>query len=121
MALPIDRPLPSRSRKRRLRKKLHIEEFQVLGFEVDFRLNKSMERGGTDRVFDFFIDRIEQRELSCGGGGSIHELHFFITRRDDTSTTQDDRRYVLEAINAMPEVVQVNASDFIDAHYPDDP
>ena len=62
-------PPPKRSRSRRLRKKLHIGEFQVLGFdyELTWRVAPSID------VQDQFIDQLLEnlvapRALSLGGG-----------------------------------------------------
>jgi uncharacterized protein YggL (DUF469 family) len=58
----------SHHRSRRLRKKLHIDEFQELGFEVAFRLRDGLSADEMGAFWDAFIgDAIEGNGLLYGG------------------------------------------------------
>lgn len=79
MSAPDTRPRPSPHRSRRLRKKLHVEEFQQFGFEVVFKVDETRSIADADQVFDrFVVEAIEGNALVCGGGGR-YELSFFVT------------------------------------------
>lgn len=72
-------PSPSRHRSRRLRKKLSIGEFQVLGFDLDFRVDTALSHQAADDLFDRFINEaIEANGLVCGGGGDLYAMHFYV-------------------------------------------
>ncbi len=60
----------SHHRSRRLRKKLHIDEFQELGFEVAFRLRDGLSADEMGAFWDAFIgDAIEGQYVA-------NNLHF---------------------------------------------
>lgn len=117
MIFSTTRPKPSRHRSRRLQKKLCIGDFQVLGFHLDFRMHPQTPTLRSSEIFDQFIDQIEERKLSCGGGGGNHKMHFFVLAESQTSASEADRAHVLWIVNQFPEVIQVNAGPLIDAHY----
>lgn len=111
------RPKPSRHRSRRLQKKLCIGEFQAMGFHLDFWLHPQTLTLRSSEIFDQFIDKLEDRKLECGGGGSNHKMHFFVMADRQKSASEDDRAYVLWMVNQFPEIIQVNASALVDAQY----
>ena len=62
----------SKNRSRRLRKKLRVDEFQELGFDVAWQFNE----GTTEQEVDDFIDRffaevIQPNGLGYGGEGDL--------------------------------------------------
>ncbi len=58
-----EKPKPSRNRSRRLRKKLYLDEFQWLGFEIKVELSRDQ------YVFlDTMIEYIEAKKWQLGGG-----------------------------------------------------
>ena len=60
---------PKRSRSRRLRKKLHIGEFQVLGFDYELTWRVAPSIDVQDRFIDQLLeDLVAPRALSLGGG-----------------------------------------------------
>jgi len=62
-------PPPQRSRSRRLRKKLHIGEFRVLGFDYELTWREAPSIDMQERFVDQLLaDLIEPRGLSLGGG-----------------------------------------------------
>lgn len=64
--------------KRRLRKKLHLAEFQSLGFRVEATLKvKATSASDDDSAWwDAMIELVEQRGMACGGGGVLSPTLF---------------------------------------------
>ncbi|KAA8997629.1 DUF469 domain-containing protein [Affinibrenneria salicis] len=61
------------NRSRRLRKKLHIDEFQELGFSVSWYFAEGTSVEEIDRTLDLFIDEvIEPNGLAYEGSGYLH-------------------------------------------------
>lgn len=110
---PCVAPRASRHRSRRLRKKLHIEEFREAGFHVDVVLN--VEPGAANhRFWDAFLaEAIEAHALTCGGAYSC-----FVTP-ERGSATEAHRRIVRDWLAARPEVTQVTVGGLVDAWYGD--
>lgn len=122
--LDIPPPRPSPHRSRRLRKKLFIEEFQQFGFHVGFRLNPDLSAGQLEQMFDrFLMEAIEGNSLSCGGGGSLTEMSFYVMgsgpHRRQVSATEEQRQAVLSWLedNRANGVVDFAASPLMDANY----
>ena len=65
--------------KRRLRKKLHVGEFQEFGFEVLIKFKSNLDEAGFDKFVDEFIDKVEENKLLFGGGGGADAWSGFIT------------------------------------------
>ncbi|BDM65288.1 hypothetical protein NFHSH190041_27400 [Shewanella sp. NFH-SH190041] len=58
------------NRSRRLRKKLRVDEFQELGFDINWTFNADVSEAQIDSLVDKFIDEvIEVRGLGFHGGG----------------------------------------------------
>jgi uncharacterized protein YggL (DUF469 family) len=59
----------SKSRSRRLRKKLHLDEFQEFGFEILFLLPENLGSEKLDNFsHQFLVEAIENNGLLFGGG-----------------------------------------------------
>ncbi|WAT01116.1 YggL family protein [Rouxiella chamberiensis] len=62
----------AKNRSRRLRKKLHIEEFQELGFSVKWRFPEGTDVESIDASLDEFVEGvIEPNKLAFDGSGYI--------------------------------------------------
>ncbi|PVY71860.1 YggL family protein [Pectobacterium versatile] len=62
----------AQARSRRLRKKLHIDEFQELGFSVSFRFPEGTSVEDIDKLMDKFVeDVIEPQGLAFEGSGYL--------------------------------------------------
>ncbi|MCU1796375.1 DUF469 domain-containing protein [Pectobacterium polaris] len=62
----------AQARSRRLRKKLHIDEFQELGFSVSFRFPEGTSVEDIDHLMDKFVDDvIEPEGLAFEGSGYL--------------------------------------------------
>jgi len=104
---------------KRLRKKLHVGEFQELGFEVRFRVADNLSPDAFDAVVDAFISQaIEAHALACGGGGQPPEWSVFVTREGRGSASEGHRQAVATWLVARPEVNTVQIGPLVDAWYP---
>lgn len=62
----------AKNRSRRLRKKMHIDEFQELGFSVAWRFPEGTSEEQIDKTVDDFInDVIEPNKLAFDGSGYL--------------------------------------------------
>ncbi|MBB1364369.1 MULTISPECIES: YggL family protein [unclassified Shewanella] len=60
----------AQNRSRRLRKKLRVDEFQELGFEINWTFDESVSEEDIDNLVDqFLVEVIEPRQLGFHGGG----------------------------------------------------
>lgn len=100
----------SRHRSRRLRKKLHVGEFQELGFEVMFRLNAGLTTEQMGAFWDAFIgDAIEGNGLIYGG--STDGMACLRTRG---SADESHREAVRAWLASRPEVSEAGVGPLID-------
>jgi uncharacterized protein YggL (DUF469 family) len=62
----------AKNRSRRLRKKLHIDEFQEIGFSIKWRFPEGTAVETIDKLVDEFIDgAIEPNKLAFDGSGYL--------------------------------------------------
>ena len=106
--------IPKPTRNRRLRKKLHVDEFQELGFYVSFRFVDKLDASKRDNFLDaFIVDAIEANDLIFGGsdeGG-------FVAGDECKSATELHRDLVKAWLSARSEVVSVSVGPLVDAWY----
>lgn len=63
----------AQARSRRLRKKLHLDEFQELGFTVEFNFKQGTDIQEIDSTIDAFIDEVIQPNgLAFDGSGYLN-------------------------------------------------
>ena len=103
----------SKRRSRRLRKRLRVEEFQELGFEIRVQYT-AINVQVSDSLLDDFLDCvIEPRRLAFGGslpGG-------FICAASRGSATEEDRHAVNNWLRSQPEIIAVEIGELVDAWY----
>ncbi|WP_448551861.1 50S ribosome-binding protein YggL [Thalassotalea montiporae] len=84
----------AKNRSRRLRKKLRVDEFQELGFDVAWQLAADASEEQVDTfVDDFIVQVIEPRGLGFGGEGDTL-WHGLICTMDIGKCTEEDRQAV---------------------------
>ncbi|ASJ97556.1 MULTISPECIES: YggL family protein [Shewanella] len=90
------------TRSRRLRKKLRIDEFQELGFDVNWTFEDSVSEEQIDDIVDQFIDQvIEARKLGFHGGGH-KEWEGIIATQTIGKCTEEDRQAVSDFWKNQP-------------------
>ncbi len=103
--------------KRRLRKKLYLGEFAVLGFEFSCTLKFDTE-DAYDSWLDQLIEFIERRDLCMGGGGDIKSFSAFIcSAHRYKSAVDDDREAVKNWLESSGVVSNVVIGGLVDAYY----
>ncbi|QSX28554.1 DUF469 family protein [Shewanella cyperi] len=104
-------------RKRRLRKKLYLEEFAVFGFEFTCK-SKIKSDEETDHLLDAFLEFIESRNLMCGGGFSLEEFSGFLCSDFRYRSATDEDRSAVEAwLMAQAGFSGVVIGELVDANY----
>jgi uncharacterized protein YggL (DUF469 family) len=109
-----------KTRNRRLRKKLYLDEFQVKGFGLACQIT-SDDQDKLDAFFDGLITLIESRDLSIGGGGNEDKFQGYIIgggRYD--SATEEDREAVLQWLESQEIVSDCSVDGLTDAYYGDE-
>lgn len=82
------------TRSRRLRKKLHVGEFQEFGFTLSFTID--LQQKSFDDALDDWIDYVESQGWGFYGGGDVtgNEIAGFLCQYDGGSLTESDRELV---------------------------
>ncbi len=106
---------PRKRRSRRLRKKLHIGEFQEFGLEVQITLRESIDQRDEGTLLDaFLLEVMEPSSLVFGGAVTDG----YISYRGRGSVTLEDRKRVIDWLVGQPEIATVQVSELVDAWYP---
>ena len=102
----------SRARTRRLRKKLRVGEFQIMGFPVAVSLRDSLTIEQSNDFWARFIqEAIENQPLMYGG-----LAEGYACPEGDVSATDADRHHVQKWLLSQPEVVDCNIGHLSDAY-----
>jgi len=107
------------NRSRRLRKKLYLDEFQVLGFAFSCQLDL-MYKSEFDEIIEEFLAFVENRDLVMGGGADLKTFDGFVLpeRRYD-SATEDDRLAVEQWLTEHRACFDVKVGPLVDANQPE--
>ncbi|MDZ7288872.1 MAG: YggL family protein [candidate division KSB1 bacterium] len=106
--------------RKRLRKKLHLGEFQEMGFEVRFRMSSSLDESSFNKLIDAFIEQaIEAKRLMFGGGGNESVWSGFVTLDRRGSATEQHRQFVQHWLQSQPQIVEHYVGPLIDAWHSD--
>jgi len=97
--------------KKRLRKKLRLQEFQEMGFHTDFSLNIPPTREAENTFWTKLFAFIDAQGLSIGGSMNS----FYVTRARRLTTTNADRKALSAWLQQQPEVSLVNVWPLDDA------
>lgn len=97
--------------KKRLRKKLRLQEFQEMGFHVNFEVNIPFTNEAEYAFFDKLFDFVDAQGLSIGGSMNS----FYVTRAKRASTTDTDREALEAWLHQQPEVSAVKVWPLDDA------
>ena len=103
--------------KRRLRKKLYLGEFAVLGFEFSCTLNLDTE-DAYDSWLDQLIEFIERRDLCMGGRGNTNSFSGFIcSAHRYNSAIDEDREAVKNWLESSGGASNIVIGGLVDAYY----
>lgn len=98
----------------RQRKKLHLGEFQELGFYIDLEMPDEMPDQEIERFIDtFLVEIIEPRNLVFAGG----DMGGFICRLGRSSATDEDRTVVEQWLAGRAEPKSFTVGPLADAWY----
>lgn len=81
--------------KKRLRKKLRLDEFREDCLPLDYNMQADLTDDERNETHDRFIQMIEDTGLQCGGGGRGTEWSFIVEICGRGSVTAEHRRTVL--------------------------
>jgi uncharacterized protein YggL (DUF469 family) len=101
-----------KNRSKRLRKKLHVGEFQEFGFLISFNLPENLDH----EVLDGFVDQFLTQAIENNGlmfGGIINDG--FVTARKGSSASEEHRILVRNWLAAHPLVTEVQIGELVDA------
>ncbi|MCY1286492.1 hypothetical protein D9M70_354680 [compost metagenome] len=107
-----------RRMKRRLRKKLYLDEFKEHAFELKATFKSPLDEPALESLLDAFIDVVEARSLCFIGGFDAEWLDgTLVADKRYASPNEDDRKAVEDWLKARAEVASAEASELFDAHY----
>lgn len=99
-------------RTRRLRKKLRVNEFRIMGFSVVVSLRDSLPIEEGNAFWDrFILEAIERRGLQYGGLAEGYAM-----READVSATDEDREHMRAWLMSQAEVTGCEIGQLSDAY-----
>lgn len=106
------------NRSRRLRKKLCVDEFQELGFELTFDFREGLSEAELDAFVESFLrDAIEANGLGYVGG----EDYGFVCLGRRGSVSEEQRAQVEAWLKGRSELKDSSISPLLDVWYPENP
>ena len=106
-------------RSKRLRKKLYLEEYAILGFEFHCKINLNTDTD-YEQFFDSFADQVDALNLVVSLDGDNDRFTGFVTSGERYgSATEADRTAIAEALKAHVIISEVETGPLIDAFYND--
>ncbi len=106
-----------KTRSKRLRKKLYVDEFTVLGFGFHGKFSAETD-AELDPFFDGLVELIEGRNLMiCGGNDGEHFEAYVSSSERYESATDEDRKAVQEWLDSQASITDVVVTELSDAYY----
>ena len=104
------------NRSRRLRKKLCVDEFQELGFELNLDFKEDLSDEAIDAFLDAFLaDAMDANGLDYVGG----EDFGLVCSAKRGSVTEEQRATVEAWLKGRSELTKIEVSPLLDAWYPE--
>ena len=104
------------NRSRRLRKKLCVDEFQELGFE----LNLTFAEGLSDEAVDAFLDQFLTQAMDANGLGYVGGDEYGVVCLSKRGSVNEEQRAAVEAwLKARSELTASEVSPLLDVWYPE--
>lgn len=106
------------NRSRRLRKKLCVDEFQELGFELTFNFKEGLSDTDLDTFVENFVhDAVEANGLGYVGG----EDYGFVCLGKRGSVNEEQRSLIENWLKGRSELSDFTVSPLMDVWYPENP
>ncbi len=102
--------------KRRARKKLHLKEFQMLGFQFSATY---AERPGEelDALATKILEWLDEMDMSCSGTIGDVELDLFVIAGIVGSGVEEKRQAFIDFARTLPGLEKAAGENLIDAFY----
>lgn len=104
----------AKNRSRRLRKKLCVDEFQELGFEVQLEYPEDIEDEAVEAFFSDFVLTVEANGLALIGGAE----YSLVCLAKRGSVSEEQRASVESWLKTRTEPSSCTVSPLMDAWYP---
>jgi uncharacterized protein YggL (DUF469 family) len=106
------------NRSRRLRKKLCVDEFQELGFE----LTLNFKDGLSDEELDAFVEAFLRDAVEANGLGYVGGEDYGFLCLDKRGSVNEEQRGLVDAwLKGRSELTEYNLSPLMDVWYPEKP
>jgi uncharacterized protein YggL (DUF469 family) len=106
------------NRSRRLRKKLCVDEFQELGFE----LTLNFKDGLSDEELDAFVEAFLRDAVEANGLGYVGGEDYGFLCLDKRGSVNEEQRGQVDAwLKGRSELTEYNLSPLMDVWYPEKP
>lgn len=105
--------------KKRLRKKLHLGEFQEFGFTLNIKFTEENTNEALDTFVESFLDEvIDPNALDFGGGGDRFDFAGFVVLAARGSVTEEQRALTVAWLEKREDVTSFEVGELVDAWYP---
>ena len=106
------------NRSRRLRKKLCVDEFQELGFELNLNFKEDL----SEDVIDAFLAQFLSDAMTANGLGYVGGDDYGLVCLAKRGSVSEEQRAQVEAwLKGRAELVDFTVSPLMDVWYPDSP
>lgn len=106
------------NRSRRLRKKLCVDEFQELGFELNLEFKEDL----SDEAIDAFLDAFLDEAMDANGLDYVGGDDFGLVCLAKRGSVSEEQRATVEVwLKGRSELTNIELSPLLDAWYPDKP
>ncbi|MCU1716547.1 YggL family protein [Pseudomonas sp. 5P_3.1_Bac2] len=104
------------NRSRRLRKKLCVDEFQELGFELNLNFKQDL----SDEAIDSFLEQFLREAMEANGLGYVGGDDFGLVCLAKRGSVSEEQRTAVDAwLKGRSELADYTASPLIDVWYPE--
>ncbi|WP_416305617.1 YggL family protein [Neptunicella sp. SCSIO 80796] len=105
------------TRNRRIRKKLYLDEFAILGFEFSCKLTADSQ-ADYEQFFNHFAELVDSRHLYITLDNDSEWLEGSVTSADRYgNATDEDREAINTFLSAQAIASEVKVGDLVDAFY----
>jgi len=106
------------NRSQRLRKKLCVDEFQELGFELNLDFKQDLD----DQAIDAFLDAFLTEAMEANGLNYVGGEDFGLVCLSKRGSVNEEQRATVEAwLKGRSELTEMSVSPLIDVWYPEKP